>query len=105
MTFLFAPGYPRKIKDRCVIHSHMCATLNRLTSPPVKGELSLTVRYARRLTLKKLDRAMSYAVHTRLHVFPLGHFSVTRGDSLSPFLCLSIIRTGHRSFVFTHHDL
>ena len=38
-------GLPKKkIKDRCVIHSRMQAALNRLTSQPVKGELSLTAR-------------------------------------------------------------
>ena len=33
---LFYSGLPKK-RDRCVIHSHRCAALNRLTLQPVKG--------------------------------------------------------------------
>ena len=43
--FCSPPGYPRKFTERCEIQSSMCAALNSLTSHPVKGELSLTVRY------------------------------------------------------------
>ena len=46
VNLLHILGYPKKLKDRCVIYSHMCAVLNRLTSHPVKGELSFTARYA-----------------------------------------------------------
>ena len=32
ISFPFTGLPKRKFKDRCVIHSHMCAALNRLTS-------------------------------------------------------------------------
>ena len=42
-AYLFYTGLPKKrIKDRCVIRSHMCAYLKRRTSKPIKGKLSLT---------------------------------------------------------------
>ena len=46
--FWYEPGYQRKIKDHCAIHSQMFDSLITLTLQPVKDEVTLTARYAKR---------------------------------------------------------